>query len=931
MLGQVFGHFRVVERIGSGGMGVVYLAHDQHLDRSVALKVLPTALPADATPRRRFRQEALALSRLNHPNIAVVHDFDTFGDVDVLVMEYVPGITLSERVHAGPLTESEVLDVGVQLAAGLEAAHAQGIVHRDLKPSNLRLTPDGHLKILDFGLARLFEGNEEAATQTETDLARPPGTLAYMAPELLKGHAPMPATDIYAAGITLYELATGSTPFSGTRVEMIDQILNRSPEPPQTRSSEISDALGTIIVKAIDKRADRRYQSARELLVDLQRCTESSAPAPFSAPSRLTRRRVMVAGTIALASGALWWKYGPADEVSAAFPARGWAVIADFDNRTRDVQIDRTVQESLLLALQQSSYVNVFSRDRMFDALRRMRRPDEGRISEPLALEICRRESAQLLLAGSIVESGDATRVTVRALTPAGELLFAEVAELGQKEQFFTRIDDLARRVRRRLGESLDRIQQASEPLDKVTTQSFDALRLYTQAVDRMAQGAMDDAAPLLQAALTLDPQFAMAHRQLARVFGTPGDREKAVEHLEKAFELRSHVSVRERYFIEADYYNGRERYDDAVESLSLLTALYPDDYDAQYELATARSGVGDIERAIQATREVLRIQPQSLRASELLVLLLAINNQGDEALDEGQRAGTALGVTAKLRWGTGMALMGLGRLDDARRELTAVEASGTAYQGIGRLYLTRIDLLAGQLDAASAQLVRDIDDDSRMGRRSAELLRRSLLARLHLLRGQSSDAREQAVQIAAAPAGVAKAFDLQQAALVFVQVGDLAAARVVLQRLDVVAAEAPSSFTRSCVHQVGGMLALAERQVESALSEFQAANAEYRSHLSHRGLARAFEVRRQWVEVAREWREVLAARGEILRNGFPPDLIEAQVELGHVYAQLGQPARAREFYGQALEAWKKADVQKLTREAREGLLRLDAARQPAR
>ena len=796
MLGQVFGHFRVVERIGSGGMGVVYLAHDQHLDRRVALKVLPTVLPADATPRRRFRQEAMALSRLNHPNIAVVHDFDTFGDVDVLVMEYVPGVTLSERVHAGRLTEGEVLDVGVQLAAGLEAAHAQGIVHRDLKPSNLRLTPDGHLKILDFGLARLFEGSEEATTQTETDLARPPGTLAYMAPELLKGHAPMPATDIYAAGITLYELATGSTPFSGTRVEMIDQILNRSPEPPQTRSSEISVALGTIIVKAIDKRADRRYQSARELLVDLQRCTESSAPAPapFSSSSKLTRRRVIVAGTIALASGALWWRFGPADEVSAAFPARGWAVIADFDNRTRDVQIDRTVQESLLLALQQSSYVNVFSRDRMFDALRRMRRPDEGRISEPLALEICRRESAQLLLAGSIVQSGDATRVTVRALTPAGQLLFAEIVELGQKEQFFSRIDDLARRVRRRLGESLDRIQQASEPLDKVTTQSFDALRLYTQAVDRMAQGAMDDAAPLLQAALTLDPQFAMAHRQLARAFGTPGDRAKSLEHLEKAFELRAHVSVRERYFIEAAYYNVHERYDDAVESLSLLTALYPDDFDAQYQLATVRSNVGEIERAIQATREVLRIQPQSLRASELLVLLLAFNNQGDEALDDAQRAITALGATAKLRWGTAMALMGLGRLDDARRELTAVEASGTAFQGIGRLYLTRIDLLAGQLDAASAQLVHDIDDNRRMGRASAELLRRYLLARVHLLRGQSKDAREQAVQIAAAPASVAQATNLQQAALVFVQVGDLAAARGLLQRLDVVATESPSS-----------------------------------------------------------------------------------------------------------------------------------------
>ena len=306
------------------------------------------------------------------------------------------------------------------------------------------------------------------------------------------------------------------------------------------RSRFVSDALDAIILKAIDKRADRRYQSARELLVDLQRCTESSWHAPFPVPPRrLTRRRVIVAGTVGLATAAAWWRFGLADEVSAAFPARGWAVIADFENRSGDPQIERTVQESLLLALQQSSYVNVFSRDRMFDALRRMRQQDVERIPEPLALEVCRRENAQLMLAGSIVQSGGATRITVRALSPAGELLFAEIVQLGEKEQFFARIDDLARRVRRRLGESLDRIQQASEPLDKVTTQSFDALRLYTQAVDRIAKGALDEALRLLQAALTLDPQFAMAHRQLARVFGTVGDRQKGLEHLTKAYELR--------------------------------------------------------------------------------------------------------------------------------------------------------------------------------------------------------------------------------------------------------------------------------------------------------------------------------------------------------------------------------------------------------
>jgi serine/threonine protein kinase/tetratricopeptide (TPR) repeat protein len=923
MLGQVFGHFRVVERIGAGGMGVVYLAHDQHLDRPVALKVLPTVSPADAAPRRRFRQEALALSRLNHPNIAVVHDFDTFGDVDVLVMEYVPGMTLSDRLHSGALPEAEVLSIGVQLAAGLEAAHAQGIVHRDLKPGNLRVTPEGRLKILDFGLARLFEGDEGLTTQTDTDLARPPGTLAYMAPELLRGQAPMPATDIYAAGVTLYELATGAAPFSGSRAHVIESILNEQPEPPRSRSRQISDGLDGAILKAIDKRPDRRYQTARELRVDLQRCAEPSSGAPAPSRRTVTRRRALVAGTAALAAGAAWWRFGPSSGVSAAFPPRGWAVVADFENRSRDTQIDRLVQESLVLALQQSSYVNVFSRDRLFEAMRRMRRPDGERVSEAVALDVCRRENAQLLLAGVIEQSGEAMRVTVRALSPSGDLLFAEVAELGTRDEFFGRVDDLARRVRRRLGETLERIQQASEPLDKVTTRSFDALRLYTQAVDRLARGQIQDAQPLLQAALTLDPQFAMAHRQLARVFQTVGEREQSLAHFERAFELRVAVTPRERYVIEAANHGAHERYNDAVESLSLLTALFPDDLDAQYELATARSAIGEIERAIQATREVLRIEPRSPKANELLVLLLARNNQEQDALDEARRASGAIGETPRLRWGRALALMGQRRLAEASDELRAMEKESSGYQGISRLYLSRIALLEGRLDDASDELARDLDDDHRAGRGSAELLRRYLVARVHLLRGAASAAREQALLIVAAPAVVAKATNLRQAAEVLLQTGDAAAARAVLARLEAVAIEAPSSFTRSCVHHVNGMLALADGQAEPALAAFRRADAEYRSYLSHRGMARAFELGRQWIEVAREWREVLDARGEVLRDGFSPDLVEAELELGYAYVRLNQPAKARELYQHVLEAWRLGAGEKLARDATQALGRL--------
>jgi len=272
-VGLQLGHYRIVERIGAGGMGEVYRAQDEHLGRDVAIKVLPPGTLSDETARKRFRNEALTLSRLNHPNIATVHDFDTRAGVDFLVMEYVPGTTLSEKLAAGPLPEKEVARLGVQLAEGLTAAHEQAVIHRDLKPGNLRLTPDGRLKILDFGLARLVQpvsGTAETETLSETRAVA--GTLPYMAPEQLKGERIDARSDIWATGTALFEMATGRLPFEGkTTVALADQILHAQPASPRRLQPRLSSRLADIILKCLEKDAENRYQSAKELHVDLRR------------------------------------------------------------------------------------------------------------------------------------------------------------------------------------------------------------------------------------------------------------------------------------------------------------------------------------------------------------------------------------------------------------------------------------------------------------------------------------------------------------------------------------------------------------------------------------------------------------------------------------------------------------------------------------
>ncbi|HEU4401880.1 MAG TPA: protein kinase, partial [Candidatus Polarisedimenticolia bacterium] len=300
MIGRTLSHYRILEQIGAGGMGVVYRARDERLDRHVALKLLPSGVLSDEAARRRFRTEALALSRLNHPNIETVHDFDTEEGIDFLVMEYIPGTTLSEIVARGPLEHAEILRVGAQLALGLAAAHEQGVVHRDLKPGNLRLTPDQRLKILDFGLARLVRPfSDTLPTQSLTGIDTVVGTLPYMAPEQVRGAPADARSDLYAAGAVLYELATGRRPFPQTHGPLvIDAILHQEPESPTRLNPKLSSGLEAVILKALSKDPEARHASARELLEDLERLGDG---VPRSAPGRRPRRW----GRLALALGGL--------------------------------------------------------------------------------------------------------------------------------------------------------------------------------------------------------------------------------------------------------------------------------------------------------------------------------------------------------------------------------------------------------------------------------------------------------------------------------------------------------------------------------------------------------------------------------------------------------------------------------------------------
>src|SRR3989475_6041823 len=281
-LGQTLGHYRIIEQVGAGGMGVVYRAHDEQLERDVAIKVLPAGTLTDESARKRFRKEALALAKLNHPNIATIFEFSTQNGTDYLAAEYISGLSLDHKLAAGALSENEVIGFGIQLAQGLSAAHEQGIVHRDLKPGNLRFTSDGRLKILDFGLAQLIPQASESgltATLTLTQLQEVTGTLPYMAPEQLRGEPAEPRTDIWAAGAVLYEMATAHRPFEAVvSATLAGDILYKSPPAPRNLRPGLSPKLEAVILKCLEKEPVKRYQSARELQTDLERLSTGVIP-----------------------------------------------------------------------------------------------------------------------------------------------------------------------------------------------------------------------------------------------------------------------------------------------------------------------------------------------------------------------------------------------------------------------------------------------------------------------------------------------------------------------------------------------------------------------------------------------------------------------------------------------------------------------------
>jgi serine/threonine protein kinase/tetratricopeptide (TPR) repeat protein len=638
IVGRTLGHYRIVEEIGAGGMGVVYRAHDERLERDVALKILPPGTLANESSRKRFRREAVALSKVNHPNIATVHDFDTQEGLDFLVMEHIPGSTLSEKLVTGPLSEKEVIALGTQLAEGLHAAHERGVVHRDVKPSNLRRTSDGRLKILDFGLAKLrLPPTPSTTTETLTEAQAMVGTLPYTAPEQLLGGEIDARADIYAAGFVLYEMATGQRPFAEVESSrLIGAILRQTPVPPSQLNPQLSPELEGIIGRCLEKEPENRYQSAKELAADLRRIALASSAIEQPLATRLRKNWASKTVAVALAVGALLVVVGlliRSQRVHALTPS-DTIVLADFVNSTPDPVFDAALNQALTVELEQSPFLKIMPEAKVTDTLRLMGRSADEALTPEVGRELCQRAAGRAVLWGSIAALGTQYVIGLTAEEcSSGNHLASEQMQSVSKEAVLKTLGKAASRLRTKLGESLSSVRQFDTPLEQATTTSLEALKAYSLGRKAQYQRGNSAALPLFKRATELDPNFAVAYSALGIAYSNLGEPGLANENLQRAYALRDRVSEREKLRISASYYSYFEG--DLVkgsEMYQLWAQAYPRDGVPPGNLGAIYFYMGQYEKAVSETLEHLRIEPDNGMGYGNLVAQHAALNRLDEA-----------------------------------------------------------------------------------------------------------------------------------------------------------------------------------------------------------------------------------------------------------------------------------------------------------